>query len=131
MFFSFQDNDNLYLIMDLLLGGDLRYHLNKREKFNENQLKFFISCTILGLNYLHQNKIIHKDIKPENLVKNFSIYNINTNSYNLYNNNKKPEKKATNNFIDKFRLECIIGKGGFGKVSFNYNFIIIGLESFL
>ena len=67
----------------------------------------------------------------ENLMKNFSIYNINTNSYNLYNNNKKPEKKATNNFIDKFRLECIIGKGGFGKVSYNYNFIIIGLESFL
>ena len=67
----------------------------------------------------------------ENLVKNFSIYNINTNSYNLYNNNKKPAIKATNNFIDKFRLECIIGKGGFGKVSYNYNFIIIGLESFL
>ena len=74
MFFSFQDNDNLYLIMDLLLGGDLRYHLNKREKFNENQLRFFISCTILGLNYLHQNKIIHKDIKPENLVFDIKGY---------------------------------------------------------
>ena len=68
IFFSFQDDDNLYLIMDLLLGGDLRYHLNKQEKFDEYQLRFFISCTILGLDYLHQNKIIHKDIKPENLV---------------------------------------------------------------
>ena len=68
MIFSFQDNDHLYLIMDLLLGGDLRYHLNKSEIFNENQLKFFLACTMLGLDYLHQNKIIHKDIKPENLV---------------------------------------------------------------
>ena len=68
MIFSFQDNDHLYLIMDLLLGGDLRYHLNKSELFNENQLKFFLACTMLGLDYLHQNQIIHKDIKPENLV---------------------------------------------------------------
>ena len=68
MIFSFQDNDNLYLIMDLLLGGDLRYHLNQSEKFNEIQLKFFLACVISGLDYLHNNKIIHKDIKPENLV---------------------------------------------------------------
>ena len=68
MIFSFQDNDHLYLIMDLLLGGDLRYHLNKSELFNENQLKFFLACTMQGLDYLHQNQIIHKDIKPENLV---------------------------------------------------------------
>ena len=68
MVFSFQDTDNLYLIMDLLLGGDLRYHLNKSETFNEIQLKFILSCVISGLDYLHINNIIHKDIKPENLV---------------------------------------------------------------
>ena len=74
MIFSFQDNDNLYLIMDLLLGGDLRYHLNKSEIFNEIQLKFFLSCVISGLNYLHNKKIIHKDIKPENLVFDINGY---------------------------------------------------------
>ena len=65
---SFQDNDNLYLVMDLLLGGDLRYHLTKGIKFNEKQLQFILACTIQGLEYLHENKILHKDIKPENLV---------------------------------------------------------------
>ena len=68
MVVSFQDKDNLYLIMDLLLGGDLRYHINRRKKYNEKELKFILSCTILGLDYLHKNNILHKDIKPENLV---------------------------------------------------------------
>ena len=31
-------------------------------------IEFFLACTLLGLEYLHANKIIHKDIKPENLV---------------------------------------------------------------
>ena len=76
MFYSFQDRDNLYLLMDLLTGGDLRYHLCRHKKFTEDQSKFFISNLILALEYIHQNKIIHRDIKPENLVlyKNGVIY---------------------------------------------------------
>ena len=72
MICSFQDSDNLYLVMELLLGGDMRYHINKKTVYNkkkdENQLKFIAGCTLIGLNYIHENKIIHKDIKPENLV---------------------------------------------------------------
>ena len=37
MKFAFQDFDNLYLVMDLLNGGDLRYHLCKLDVFNEIQ----------------------------------------------------------------------------------------------
>ena len=72
MICSFQDNDNLYLVMDLLLGGDMRYHINKKAVYNrkndENQLKFIAGCILVGLNYIHEKQIIHKDIKPENLV---------------------------------------------------------------
>jgi len=35
---SFQDQHNLYLIMDLMPGGDLRYHIGKQKRFNEEQL---------------------------------------------------------------------------------------------
>lgn len=35
MYYAFQDRENLYLIMDLLSGGDLRYHLCRHRKFNE------------------------------------------------------------------------------------------------
>ena len=68
MHYSFQDSDNLYLIMDLLTGGDLRYHICKKRFFTEDQTKFFLSCILLGLEYCHYYHIIHRDIKPENLV---------------------------------------------------------------
>ena len=66
--FAFQDEDKLYLVMDLSTGGDLRFHLYKNKCFNETQTKFFIACVILALEYLHKNKIIHHDVKPENLI---------------------------------------------------------------
>ena len=70
MYFSFQDYENLYLIMDFLSGGDLRYHINIKRSFpfNENQTKFFIANIIIALEYIHNQKIIHRDIKPENLL---------------------------------------------------------------
>jgi len=101
MVFSFQDKDNLYLIMDLLLGGDLRYHLNKHEIFNENHLKFFIACTISGLDYLHSNNIIHKDIKPENLVfDNISYLHITDLGISkIYHEENKKENSGTPGYM--------------------------------
>ena len=74
MHFSFQNNHFLYLVMDLLTGGDLRYHLFHKKTFNEQQSKFFISCVLLGLEYCHSNLIIHRDIKPENVILDSNGY---------------------------------------------------------
>ncbi|CAD8091896.1 unnamed protein product [Paramecium primaurelia] len=68
MQYSFQDREYLYLVMDLLSGGDLRYHIGRHRKFNEEQTKFFSGCIIVALDYLHQLGILHRDLKPENLV---------------------------------------------------------------
>ena len=84
MYYAFQDRENLYLVMDMLSGGDLRYHICKNRKFTEEQsskknfrfddcffnicIEFFIACLMAGLEYIHNKNIIHRDIKPENLV---------------------------------------------------------------
>ena len=60
--------------MDLIAGGDLRFHLGKQRKFNEETTKFFVGCIITGLEFLHTNGIIHRDIKPENLVLDLKGY---------------------------------------------------------
>ena len=66
--FSFQNKDYLYMIHDLMSGGDLRYWYIQKKIFNEKECKFIVSCIILALEYLHHNKIIHRDLKPENIL---------------------------------------------------------------
>jgi serine/threonine protein kinase len=89
MYYAFQDRENLYLVMDLLTGGDLRYHICKYRKFDEETtskyfipsarcnlnyinlklpLEFWVACLVAGLEICHEKNIIHRDIKPENLV---------------------------------------------------------------
>jgi serine/threonine protein kinase len=68
MQYAFQDLNRLFLVMDLMPGGDLRYHLGKHRTFNEETTKFFIACIVTSLEFLHLHGIIHRDIKPENLV---------------------------------------------------------------
>ena len=68
MRFAFQTKDTLYLVTDLMKGGDLRYHIGTKRRFSEEEVKFIIACIIVALEYLHSNLILHRDIKPENLV---------------------------------------------------------------
>ena len=68
MYYAFQDVDTLYIVMDYLSGGDLRYQICRRDYFTEEETKFIAACITLNLNYIHERNVIHRDLKPENLV---------------------------------------------------------------
>ena len=69
IFCSFQDFSNLYLVLQLITGGDLRYHLyNYNKQYTEEMIKFIIMNILLCLQCIHEKGIIHRDIKPENFL---------------------------------------------------------------
>jgi serine/threonine protein kinase len=125
MKYSFQDYDNLYLVMDLLTGGDLRYHLCGYHKFSENQTKFFIACVILGLEYIHNNNIIHRDIKPENLVCDENGY-IRITDFGVAKIKKKDNSSETSGTPGYMAPEVLMGQNH----SFTVDFFAIGIMGY-
>ena len=68
MHYAFQDKVHLYIVTDLIEGGDLRYHMRKRKNFTEKESQFLVAWVVAGLEYMHTNGCLHRDIKPENLL---------------------------------------------------------------
>jgi len=65
---TFQDNKNLYMVMDFIEGGELFSLLRKSQRFPNPVAKFYAAEVALALEYLHSHNIIYRDLKPENLL---------------------------------------------------------------
>ena len=121
MYCAFQDYENLYLVMDLLTGGDLRYHFCRVRRFTEEETKFFIGCLLLGLEYIHNNNIIHRDIKPENLVSDENGY-IRITDFGIAKTNKLDNSSETSGTPGYMAPEVILSK----NYTFTVDFYAIG-----
>ena len=64
----FQDSKFIYFILDYVPGGELFTLMRKDIKFSVQNARFYIAQIIDALDILHKNKIIYRDLKPENLL---------------------------------------------------------------
>jgi serine/threonine protein kinase len=68
LFYSFQDDQNLYLVMDFINGGELFFHLQNERQFSNERACFYTAEICLAIAHLHSCGIIYRDLKPENLL---------------------------------------------------------------
>ncbi|KAJ5594928.1 Serine/threonine-protein kinase 32B [Penicillium hispanicum] len=65
--YSFQDMEYIYIVVDLMNGGDLRFHIS-RKCFTEEAVRFWVAELGCALKYIHSQGIIHRDLKPDNVL---------------------------------------------------------------
>lgn len=62
------EQKNLYIIMELVTGGDLFERIVKIHRYNETEGRTLMQNILEVIRYLHQRNIVHRDIKPENVL---------------------------------------------------------------
>lgn len=66
--YSFQDDSNLYMIMEFLPGGDLMTLLMREDTFPEDKTRAYMAECICAVQAVHQLGYIHRDLKPDNIL---------------------------------------------------------------
>ncbi|CAI2372955.1 unnamed protein product [Moneuplotes crassus] len=68
---AFQSSEKLYFVLDFVNGGELYTHLTNEGIFSVEKAKFYAAEITLALECLHQNDIIYRDLKPQNILLDY------------------------------------------------------------
>lgn len=68
LYYSLQSVSFIYLVMEYMVGGDLKSLLTMYGFFDESSARFYAAEVCLALQYLHEHGIVHRDIKPDNML---------------------------------------------------------------
>ena len=63
-----EDDENYYIVSEVLKGGELFKRIIEAKCFTEQQASIIIKQIMEGLNYMHQQMVTHRDLKPENIL---------------------------------------------------------------
>jgi len=66
--YSFQDDKNLYLVMEFLQGGDLMTVLMDKDILSEEATRFYIAEIAMAILSVHRLNYVHRDLKPDNIL---------------------------------------------------------------
>ncbi|KAK2087522.1 Serine/threonine-protein kinase N1 [Saguinus oedipus] len=67
LFGCFQTPEHVCFVMEYSAGGDLMLHIHS-DVFSEPRAVFYSACVVLGLQFLHEHKIVYRDLKLDNLL---------------------------------------------------------------
>ena len=65
---AFQDSKNLYMVLELVIGGEIFSHLRKAGRFSNETSRTYAAQIVLAICHLHERGIVFRDLKPENLL---------------------------------------------------------------
>ncbi|KAJ2722965.1 hypothetical protein GGI07_002977 [Coemansia sp. Benny D115] len=68
LYYAFHSSKHLFLVMEYLVGGDLAGLLRVWGVMEQDAAQFYIAEIACAIDYLHRNSIVHRDIKPDNVI---------------------------------------------------------------
>eukprot|EP00588_Corethron_pennatum_P030780 CAMPEP_0194326582 /NCGR_PEP_ID=MMETSP0171-20130528/37135_1 /TAXON_ID=218684 /ORGANISM="Corethron pennatum, Strain L29A3" /LENGTH=781 /DNA_ID=CAMNT_0039086217 /DNA_START=43 /DNA_END=2388 /DNA_ORIENTATION=- len=68
LMYAYESPSQLFLVLDLLPGGTLAFHLHQERRFQPKVARYFASCIMLGLQALHSCGFVYRDLKPDNIL---------------------------------------------------------------
>lgn len=68
MYGAYQDERNLYLLLEYIIGGELYSYLRRAGRFSISTARFYAAEILMAIEYLHSFDIAYRDLKPENLL---------------------------------------------------------------
>jgi len=64
----YEDHQNIYIVMELLEGGTLLKKIVAKDHYTDHDAALILSAIITGIQYCHSRSVVHRDMKPENLM---------------------------------------------------------------